>query len=244
MLAAVPLVPVPSAGPATAGVSAPATTAAPAEVRWSEARIQDPVVLYARHTQNDPLRVPIEAELVSEHGVSKGGDFEVNTAPDENGDYVEVDRGTLARRSGTSIWTGTTTFTRSAPTGKYGLQVFYSTYSESPDSHTLTWFHVKRNTMMPAFNASPEPVRRGSPVKVGGRLTKLWPDVGYGGKTIEVHFKPVGGTWTLKGTAMTDSNGCWSRSFTASEDGTWQARFKGTSNYHAETSHRDYVDVQ
>ncbi len=98
--------------------------------------------------------------------------------------------------------------------------------------------------MMPAFNASPEPVRRGSPVKVGGRLTKLWPDVGYGGKTIEVHFKPVGGTWTLKGTAMTDSNGCWSRSFTASEDGTWQARFKGTSNYHAETSHRDYVDVQ
>ncbi len=64
------------------------------------------------------------------------------------------------------------------------------------------------------------------------------------GKTISVYFKPVGGTWTLKGTATTDSNGCWSRSFTASEDGTWQAKFAGTSNYHRETSHRDYVDVQ
>ena len=106
---------------------------------------------------------------------------------------------------------------------------------------------VKRNTMMPAFNASPEPVRKGSSIRTAGRLTKLWPDVGYvgyGGKTIDVYFKPVGGTWTLKGSATTDSNGFWSRSFTASEDGSWQARFKGTSNYHRETSHSDYVDVQ
>ena len=98
-------------------------------------------------------------------------------------------------------------------------------------------FYVKRNTMMPTFNASPEPVRKGSPVKVAGRLARLNPDVGYvgyGGSTISVYFKPVGGSWTLQGSATTDSNGCWSRSFTASEDGTWQARFVGTSNHHRE----------
>ncbi len=165
-----------------------------------------------------------------------------------------IARGDLEFQSGEFLagtYEGSASFTRYSAPGRHILDAEFAIPEVNGDTEygrlVSSEFYVKRNTMMPAFNASPEPVRKGSPIKVAGRLTKLWPDVGYvgyGGKTIEVYFKPVGGTWTLKGTATTDSNGCWSRSFTASEDGIWQARFKGTSNYHRETSHRDYVDVQ
>ncbi len=145
--------------------------------------------------------------------------------------------------STSSFWTGSLRFDTNDLTGRYYLDCEGVPNELGGDAV----FHVKRNTMMPSFNASPEPVRKDSPVRVAGRLTRLTSNanyVGYSGKTISLYFKPVGGTWTLKGTATTDSNGYWSRSFTASVDGEWQARFAGTSNYHRETSRSDYVDVQ
>ena len=246
-LAAVPLVAVPSAGPATAATSVPATGTG--EVTQNQVRIQDPVVLYASHIPASPLRVPIEVDLADNYGVLEAT---VYVGADDD-DYTDTVSSSLTLRSGTRFagtWTGSTTFDKYAKTGPCIAEV--EALVDNPEIPSdsidaITTFIVKRNTMMPAFNASPEPVRKGSPVKVAGRLTKLWPDVGYvgySGKTISVYFKPVGGTWTLKGSATTDSNGYWSRSFTATEDGSWQARFKGTSNYHRETSHSDYVDVQ
>ena len=241
-LAAVPLVAVPSAGPATAAASVPATGTG--EITQNQVRIQDPVVLYASHTAANPQSVLFEADVVSEDGA---GVIEWSMRPEQGSAPDDSQWGYMRMQSGShysGTWVGSAAFDKFATTGRYELRMVDAALGQQ---YAAGRFHVKRNTMMPAFNASPEPVRKGSPVKVAGRLTKLWPDigyVGYGGKAIDVYFKPVGGSWTLKGSATTDSNGCWSRSFTASEDGSWQARFKGTSNYHRETSHSDYVAVQ
>ena len=245
LLAAVPTTALlgPAAVPAAMALHEPEHRPPP-----SEARIQDPVVLYASHTRSTPLEVRVEAFLASQYEGLGIYDPVWSLAPVVGGDSSDRAGGPLTFESGRfdeAIYVASTTFTKFATTGQYLLTV--TAEDENNFGTPERFFHVKRNTMMPAFNASPEPVRKGSPIKVAGRLTKLWPDVGYvgyRGKTIDVYFKPVGGSWTLKGSATTDSNGCWSRSFTASEDGSWQARFKGTSNYHRETSRSDYVDVQ
>jgi len=147
-----------------------------------------------------------------------------------------------------STWRGTLAVDKSFATGKHRVAAAaFDAAGNVADADPLASMYVKRNTKMPVFNAAPEPVRKGAPIKVGGQLTRLDPArgyVGYGGKTVSVYFRPTGGAWALQGSATTDSSGTWSRSFTASVDGTWQARFAGTSNYHAETSQDDNVDVQ
>ena len=216
--------------------------------------IEDPVVLYASDTYLKPKWVPVRAEAVSDHAIYDGSCYYQPVSMQES-DWPEFCEW-WELREGTGFkgkWAGEAKFYKHTKPGRYELTFSQEVAVGEEDDeqeytqYTTRTFYVKRNTMMPSFNAAPEPVRRGTSVKVSGRLTRLNPSVGYvgyGGKTVNMYFKPVGGTWTMKGSATTDSHGSWSRSFTASEDGSWQARFKGTSNYHRETSHSDYVDVQ
>ena len=165
---------------------------------------------------------------------------------DSTDDGIFLER--FTRLSGTNTWRTSVYVDKSYPTGKYRLAVAASDGAKNfAEKDPIGTAYLKRNTMMPSFNASPEPVRNGSPIKVAGQLTRLDPArgyVGYANKSIKVYFQPVGGSWAYQGTATTDASGKWGHTFPASGDGTWQARFEGTANYHAETSHRDYVDVQ
>ena len=131
--------------------------------------------------------------------------------------------------------------------GRYHLTVDVWTDKGQHLAGPDQYLSVKRNTAMPAFNAGPEPVRRGAPVTVAGRLTRLDPNrgyVGYAGKRIDIYFKPNGGAWILKGTTTTTTTGTWARRFPARVDGLWQVRFAGTSWHDAEISRADHVDVR
>ena len=233
-----------AAAPSVAAASsAPAVAASQASEVTGGIRIQDSLVLYARHTQADPLEVYFEVDLAHPDGV----DTAAATITGPDGYLYGID---LTRTSGTEAagtWAGGAHFTKHDPTGLYRLSVQVQTNTGQHLPGPAQSLSVKRNTRMPAFNASPEPVRKGAPVEVYGQLTRLDPDlgyVGYPGKTLAVYFRPTGGEWTLKGTVTTGTAGTWSRSFPATVDGTWQARFAGTSNYHAEASRNDYVDVR
>ncbi len=236
---------IPVALPAAAGSPTPAATD---EVAAEELRIQDPVVLYAGDTAASPRTVPIQVDLVNESPPVRSIYFDVHAEGPIH--EFSVRSGFLELESGTGTdgtWIGDIKFDNSDYTGRHLIVTDLFNPAPGVDGGPDRRFYVKRNTIMPVFNAYPEHVRQGSAIRVHGRLVKLWPDfgyVGYRGKTIDVYFKPIGGDWTLQGSATTDRNGDWSRNFTASADGTWQARFKGTSNYHRERSRYDYVDVR
>lgn len=98
-----------------------------------------------------------------------------------------------------------------------------------------------------AFNASPEPVKKGSKVKLSGKLTRLKPDqTGYGsypGKPLKVYFDPKGTAGPVyKGTMTTRTDGTYSRYFTQNSSGTWKVVFTATSTYGG-NAHSDYVAV-
>ncbi|MFD5143354.1 hypothetical protein [Streptomyces sp. NPDC058401] len=106
-------------------------------------------------------------------------------------------------------------------------------------------------TAIPEFNAAPEPVKAGRPITVTGKLTHTryynettWS--GYAGQPVRVYFRATGTTaWTLAGTATTAADGTFKKAFTATKDGSWQARYEqAASDHFAATSRGDLVDVQ
>lgn len=161
-------------------------------------------------------------------------------------DGVSLDH--FARVKGTDTWRAHAYVDKAYQTGRYTLAVAAVDPSGNfRNTPSLVGTYLKRNTTMPEFNAGPEPARKGAPVTVSGRLERLTLAdgyTGYAGKTVTVWFRPDGGAWTQQGTATTAADGGWSRTSAATVDGTWKATFAGTSNYHAETSHEDHVDVQ
>lgn len=168
--------------------------------------------------------------------------------PDAASAQTGVVFSTFTRVPGTSTWRGRAYVDRDTPTGRYRLVVAaYDRDGNMTEAEGLAPTYLKRNTRMPDFNAGREPVAKGDPLTVGGRLTRLSPRlgyVGYAGKTVEVWFRPVGGAWSRVGSTTTGADGRWAQTFRASVDGTWQARFAGTSHHHAQASGGDAVDVR
>ncbi|MFF1413637.1 hypothetical protein ACFVX6_28285 [Streptomyces sp. NPDC058289] len=107
------------------------------------------------------------------------------------------------------------------------------------------------NTAIPEFNAAPEPVKAGRPITVTGKLTHTrysnettWS--GYGNQPVRIYFRATGTTtWAAAGTTTTAADGTFKKAFTATKDGTWQARYDQAAYDHfAATSREDLVDVQ
>lgn len=159
---------------------------------------------------------------------------------------ISVDRFTRVR--GTNTWRGHTWVDRAYDTGRYTLAVFaVDANANIADRDHLDTVHLKRNTTMPAFGVAPERVRAGEAVEASGRLERLSARgryVGYAGKTVTVEFRPTGGSWTAKGTAVTAADGTWRRRVEAPADGQWRASFAGTAHYSAERSPAVVVDVR
>ena len=159
-----------------------------------------------------------------------------------------ISLGRFTRVPGTSTWRARAYVDQDTPTGRYRLRVVaFDVDGGAGDADGLAPTYLKRNTRMPAFDAGRGPVAQGDPLTVGGRLTRLSPRhgyVGYVGKAVDVWFRPVGGAWSLVGRASTGADGRWTHAFRATVDGTWQARFAGTSHHHAQASGTDAVDVR
>jgi hypothetical protein len=130
--------------------------------------------------------------------------------------------------------------------GKMIFDVWGTTvkYTEKP-------FYVRRNVYFSKHNAMPEPVAKGSPIKVYGSVKRLSVNslgqasyVPYKGHLMRYYFRAKGtSTYVLKGENYTNSYGNFSKSFTASVDGYWYARSTQTTVNAGANGTPDFVDV-
>jgi hypothetical protein len=112
------------------------------------------------------------------------------------------------------------------------------------EATTTSYFWLRRPVSL-AYNASPEPVRRGSALTHSGRL--MFDPYGYGpmfgaaGQPVSIYFRANGASaYVLKGTVTTGSGGYYSRKITATGSGSWKAVYAGDAAHTSQTK-RDSV---
>ncbi|MGR8009930.1 calcium-binding protein [Streptomyces hypolithicus] len=98
-------------------------------------------------------------------------------------------------------------------------------------------------------NAAPEPVTKGKPVTITGKLARAnWESFTYRGYTVQpvkLQFRKAGtSTYTTLKTVTTNSSGDLKTTSTAVSDGYWRYSFAGTTTTPAVTTAGDYVDVR
>ncbi|WP_435599097.1 HtaA domain-containing protein [Streptomyces anulatus] len=215
---------------------------------WMPSRAQDVA---------QPLRFGVEvpAATVTQHPASRtvrSGATGTFTAAATGADSVRWERST-DRGATWSTVPGATTATLSvkaaaALDGHRYRAVFVNASGETATSAaTLTVSTVP--TRIVSFNASPEPVGKGSKLKVVATLQtasatdNVWRPLA---KTpVVIEFRSKGGkSWSRATTVTTSSKGVASASVTAVKDGTWRARYAGTADRAAAVSSSDNVDVK
>lgn len=113
-------------------------------------------------------------------------------------------------------------------------------------------FYVRRNVVATAFNAGPEPVRKGTQLRVTGAFSRLSVSplgaagyVPYAGHQVDIYFRPLTSTaYTKVGSTLTTSTGTFVAPFTATVDGCWKALSTQTSYHVGRWVGADCVDVQ
>ncbi|MEU6746934.1 hypothetical protein ABZ914_12005 [Spirillospora sp. NPDC046719] len=110
----------------------------------------------------------------------------------------------------------------------------------------VKYIDVKYRTQMYDFNASPEPVKKGKTITVKGLLYRSMDQAGPAPNApVSIYFQAKGSSkWTQMAVVKTASNGWFSKTFKASQDGTWMASYNGSANYLASDKPTDYVDVR
>jgi hypothetical protein len=105
---------------------------------------------------------------------------------------------------------------------------------------------VRYRTWIYSFNASPEPVKKGKTITVKGQLFRYMDKELPGPNApVSIYFQAKGSSkWTQMATVKTASNGWFSKTFKATQDGTWRAAYNGSAAYLASNKPTDYVDVQ
>ncbi|MFD0426529.1 HtaA domain-containing protein [Streptomyces parvus] len=126
--------------------------------------------------------------------------------------------------------------------------VFVNTAGETATSAaTLTVSAVPARII--SFNASPEPVGKGSKLKVVGTLQTagatddVWRPLAKAPVVVEFRAKGAK-TWSRAASVTTDKKGVATASVTAVKDGTWRARYAGTADRASAVSSSDNVDVR
>ncbi len=150
----------------------------------------------------------------------------------------------VSRSGDTEIWRATVgTWTYASEYGRWRVDI--RTLDEWLNPATKSaYFYVKGDTKF-TFNASPEPAKYNSKLKLAGALKRLNHSgryVAYKGKRVNFYFKPKGGTYSYVGYTTTNTYGNFTKYVTAKKDGTWRVRFPGTS-YYVTKAVGDYVDV-
>lgn len=238
---------------ATAVVSAPSATAAPADPADTAVPVivsvdvsPEPVVLYKDRMTTIRFRV----RATDDTGIASLAAVAFSKSDDAAGGSVP-----LALTSGTArngVWTASIKIGRYEVPGQWAAVAFAvdaagneSVWDESP----YDLYRVKRRTVIDRFNVGPEPVRRGAPVTVSGRLRALHPDRGFvasAAKVLQLEFKARGAkTFTKVATVTTTSKGTFRmRRVSARFDGTWRVTFAGTGSNAPAVSRGDFVDVR
>jgi len=111
-------------------------------------------------------------------------------------------------------------------------------------------FTLKRATAFQqrTFNASPEPVRRGAPVTLTGRLLIVnWQTDQYGpwgNRPVNVQFRTPGGSYQTVATVNTDRNGWVRTTVPAGRTGYWRLHYAGNSAAGRSVTSGDAVEVR
>jgi hypothetical protein len=113
----------------------------------------------------------------------------------------------------------------------------------------LDGFSLRRRTAWQSntFNASPEPVRRGAPVSIVGRLVVADWDQGryvpYGSRHVSVQFRTPTGTYRTVTTVTTDRDGWVRTTVPASGTGIWRLSYGGNAGAGPAVAVGDSVQV-
>ncbi|MER7922284.1 hypothetical protein ABTY96_04000 [Streptomyces sp. NPDC096057] len=131
------------------------------------------------------------------------------------------------------------------PTGY--LRLYYPGNADATATTTGVVHLTRAVTRITGFNASPEPIRKGRTLTVTGTLQRpngsTW--TGVSGQHVTIRFRAAGAkTSTAMATATTGKDGKFTLTFTAKQDGTWNAAYTATSAFLNSTSAGDYVDVR
>ncbi|MGI5376288.1 hypothetical protein ACQEV2_18915 [Streptomyces sp. CA-251387] len=107
---------------------------------------------------------------------------------------------------------------------------------------------VQRNSKL-TVNASPEPVKKGKPITVTGKLSRAnWDRGTYNGyvnQPVNLQFRKKGSnTYTTVKSLKTNSTGDLKTTVTASVDGYFRYTFAGTTTTPAVNATGDFIDVQ
>ncbi|WP_407839377.1 hypothetical protein ACE1OC_28310 [Streptomyces sp. DSM 116496] len=98
----------------------------------------------------------------------------------------------------------------------------------------------RTETAIPGFNAAPEPVKKGKPITLTGKLTLADPArKPLAGQYVHYYFRPAGSTeWKPVGYSITGADGTFTRKYTATQSGSWSARYQLTDAAHYVSSSR------
>ena len=107
---------------------------------------------------------------------------------------------------------------------------------------------VKRNTGL-STDAYPEPVVKGKPLTVTGKLTRAdwdtWTYRPFASQSAALQLNPRGTTrWTPLKTVTADTTGTFRTTVTATGDGTYRWVYAGDTASNPKTDVGDYIDVQ
>ena len=112
-----------------------------------------------------------------------------------------------------------------------------------------TGFTLKRRTTWQtgSFDATPEPVRKGRPISLKGRLLVVNWDaaryVGFVKRLVSVEFRTPTGAYSQVATAVTDATGWVRTTVPASSTGVWRLRYGGSTIAGPATAVGDTVQV-
>ncbi|MEV0175484.1 calcium-binding protein [Streptomyces sp. NPDC050803] len=109
-------------------------------------------------------------------------------------------------------------------------------------------FGLKRAARL-TVNAAPEPVAKGAPITVTGKLVRANWDTyryaGYVGQAVKLQFRPKdSSSYTTVATVNTNSTGSLRATVKAVQDGYWRWNFTGTATTGPAKAAGDYVDVR
>jgi hypothetical protein len=155
----------------------------------------------------------------------------------------------VLKKTGAGLWTGSEYIYNYDAAGTWNVDVEATDYeSDNPEAKKTVQISVKRNISISKFKAAPAKVKKGKKVTVSGVL-KRWNGsyayAGFKGQKVALYFEKKGAkTYTYAGSVTTGTGGAFSKKFTASKSGTWQARYAGSTIYVATVSATATVTVR
>ncbi|MFF3212506.1 hypothetical protein ACFYYB_17780 [Streptomyces sp. NPDC002886] len=189
---------------------------------------------------NGAGRFALSAQFLGDGAWSVGESSGWLTAPSRR---VQVDTtaGTLLRnptatvRSDKTVRVGAFFDRGEIPAGTTSLKVEVQYSADGTTGWTTSAVKIFRTeTAIPRFDATPEPVKKGKPLTLKGKLTHSAPDwYPFAGQSVQIYFRPKGyTTWLAMGESTTAHDGTFTKTYTASATGSWTARYEQADAFH------------